>query len=160
MCGPIQFPRPKVPPLSGLERELARLAWTPVDLVATVATPNEPPSIRGLLYAGMRTVLSGETESLKTDDYGNVEHIRTAPRPSPGGRGSPPSGGEPGRPRIRMATCALMQATTEQLGKTMIRCYYLATCTPQVCRRLTGKRGLSSSGLLIPAAHRSPTSSS
>lgn len=40
--------------------------WLPVDLVAAAANPPEPPCIGGLLYPGKRTLLSGETESLKT----------------------------------------------------------------------------------------------
>jgi hypothetical protein len=41
-------------------------SWHPVDLVAAAADPPEPPTICGLLYPGKRTLLSGETESLKT----------------------------------------------------------------------------------------------
>ncbi len=40
--------------------------WAPVDLVAAAADPPEPPTIGGLVYAGKRTLLSGETESFKT----------------------------------------------------------------------------------------------
>jgi hypothetical protein len=41
-------------------------SWQPIDLVAAAADPPEPPTIGGLLYPGKRTLLSGETESLKT----------------------------------------------------------------------------------------------
>ncbi len=40
--------------------------WQPENLLELDANPPEPPVIGGLLYPGMRTVLSGETESLKT----------------------------------------------------------------------------------------------
>jgi len=40
--------------------------WRPLNLVELAANPPEPPSIGGLLYPGKRTVLSGETESMKT----------------------------------------------------------------------------------------------
>jgi hypothetical protein len=41
-------------------------SWHSIDLVAAAATPPEPPTIGGMLYPGKRTLLSGETESLKT----------------------------------------------------------------------------------------------
>jgi hypothetical protein len=40
--------------------------WIPSSLIARAANPPEPPTIGGLLYPGKRTLLSGETESLKT----------------------------------------------------------------------------------------------
>lgn len=40
--------------------------WRPLNLVQLAANPPEPPTIGGLLYPGKRTVLSGETESMKT----------------------------------------------------------------------------------------------
>jgi hypothetical protein len=48
--------------LAGLEPH----SWTASSLVARAATPPEPPTIGGLLYPAKRTLLSGETESLKT----------------------------------------------------------------------------------------------
>lgn len=41
-------------------------SWQPSSLVARAAIPPEPPTIGGLLYPAKRTLLSGETESLKT----------------------------------------------------------------------------------------------
>jgi hypothetical protein len=41
-------------------------SWQPRSLVDLAANPPEPPTIGGLLYPGERTVLSGETESMKT----------------------------------------------------------------------------------------------
>lgn len=41
-------------------------SWTSSSLVARAADPPEPPTIGGLLYPAKRTLLSGETESLKT----------------------------------------------------------------------------------------------
>jgi hypothetical protein len=41
-------------------------SWTPSSLVARAADPPEPPTIGGMLYPAKRTLLSGETESLKT----------------------------------------------------------------------------------------------
>jgi hypothetical protein len=41
-------------------------SWTPVDLIATVNLPPEPPSISGLAYPGRRHVYSGEPETLKS----------------------------------------------------------------------------------------------
>lgn len=41
-------------------------SWRPLSLIQLAATPPEPPTIGGLLYPGKRTVLSGETESMKT----------------------------------------------------------------------------------------------
>lgn len=41
-------------------------SWRPLNLIQLAANPPEPPSIGGLLYPGKRTVLSGETESMKT----------------------------------------------------------------------------------------------
>jgi AAA domain len=41
-------------------------SWQPFDLVAAAARPPEPPTIGGLLYPAKRTLLSGETEALKT----------------------------------------------------------------------------------------------
>jgi hypothetical protein len=41
-------------------------SWRPLNLVQLAANPPEPPTIGGLLYPGKRTVLSGETESMKT----------------------------------------------------------------------------------------------
>lgn len=41
-------------------------SWRPLNLVDLAANPPEPPTIGGLLYPGKRTVLSGETESMKT----------------------------------------------------------------------------------------------
>jgi AAA domain len=41
-------------------------SWHSIDLVAAAATPPEPPTIGGMIYPGKRTLLSGETESLKT----------------------------------------------------------------------------------------------
>jgi hypothetical protein len=40
--------------------------WQPANLIQLAANPPEPPTIGGLLYPGKRTVLSGETESMKT----------------------------------------------------------------------------------------------
>jgi hypothetical protein len=51
---------------SGLSRLPANHTWRPRDLLALAANPPEPPCIGGLLYPAKRTVLSGETESLKT----------------------------------------------------------------------------------------------
>ena len=41
-------------------------SWRPSSLIARASAPPEPPTIGGLLYPGKRTLLSGETESLKT----------------------------------------------------------------------------------------------
>jgi AAA domain len=41
-------------------------SWQPQNLIEIAARPPEPPTIGGLLYPGRRTLLSGETESLKT----------------------------------------------------------------------------------------------
>jgi hypothetical protein len=41
-------------------------SWQPQSLIELEARPPEPPAIGGLLYPGRRTLLSGETESLKT----------------------------------------------------------------------------------------------
>lgn len=41
-------------------------SWQPSSLIARAAEPPEPPTIGGLLYPAKRTLLSGETESLKT----------------------------------------------------------------------------------------------
>lgn len=41
-------------------------SWAPLSLIDLAANPPEPPTIGGLLYPGKRTVLSGETESMKT----------------------------------------------------------------------------------------------
>jgi hypothetical protein len=41
-------------------------SWQPQSLIARAAVPPEPPTIGGVLYPGKRTLLSGETESLKT----------------------------------------------------------------------------------------------
>lgn len=41
-------------------------SWKPASLLQLAANPPEPPCIGGLLYPGKRTVLSGETESMKT----------------------------------------------------------------------------------------------
>jgi hypothetical protein len=41
-------------------------SWQPLDLIELAANPPEPPTIGGLLYPAKRTLLSGETESLKT----------------------------------------------------------------------------------------------
>jgi AAA domain len=48
------------------DRVSAPHGWMPSSLVARAANPPEPPTIGGLLYPGKRTLLSGETESLKT----------------------------------------------------------------------------------------------
>jgi hypothetical protein len=44
----------------------AKHSWLPQNLVALAANPPEPPTIGGLLYPAKRTLLSDETESLKT----------------------------------------------------------------------------------------------
>ena len=41
-------------------------SWTSSSLIDRAANPPEPPTIGGLLYPAKRTLLSGETESLKT----------------------------------------------------------------------------------------------
>jgi hypothetical protein len=41
-------------------------SWKPIDLLAFVNAPPEPPSIGGLVYPGRRHVFSGEPETLKT----------------------------------------------------------------------------------------------
>jgi hypothetical protein len=41
-------------------------SWQPSSLIARASDPPEPPTIGGLLYPAKRTLLSGETESLKT----------------------------------------------------------------------------------------------
>ncbi len=43
-----------------------RHSWIPHSLVDLAQAPPAPPVIGGLLYPGKRTLLSGETESLKT----------------------------------------------------------------------------------------------
>ncbi len=40
--------------------------WQPANLIQLAANPPAPPTIGGLLYPAKRTVLSGETESMKT----------------------------------------------------------------------------------------------
>lgn len=40
--------------------------WQPANLIQLAENPPAPPTIGGLLYPGKRTVLSGETESMKT----------------------------------------------------------------------------------------------
>lgn len=40
--------------------------WQPANLLELAANPPAPPTIGGILYPGKRTVLSGETESMKT----------------------------------------------------------------------------------------------
>jgi hypothetical protein len=44
----------------------AQHSWHPCDVLALAENPPEPPTIGKLLYPGARTLLSGETESLKT----------------------------------------------------------------------------------------------
>lgn len=46
--------------------EIPGHSWQPRSLLARAAIPPEPPTIGGLLYPAKRTLLSGETESLKT----------------------------------------------------------------------------------------------
>jgi len=76
--------RPLPPPLTEDELALARQArlatanghtadpdattntWQPENLIQLAANPPAPPTIGGLLYPAKRTVLSGETESMKT----------------------------------------------------------------------------------------------
>jgi len=75
--------RPLPPPLTADELALARQArahlnghnepadpqpnsWQPANLIQLAANPPAPPTIGGLLYPAKRTVLSGETESMKT----------------------------------------------------------------------------------------------
>jgi hypothetical protein len=41
-------------------------SWQPESLIRLAANPPEPPTIGSLLYPGKRTILSGETESMKT----------------------------------------------------------------------------------------------
>jgi hypothetical protein len=41
-------------------------SWQPQNLIEIAARPPEPPTIGGLLYPAKRTLISGETESLKT----------------------------------------------------------------------------------------------
>jgi hypothetical protein len=41
-------------------------SWQPLNLVDLAALPPEPPTIGRLLYPAKRTLLSGETEALKT----------------------------------------------------------------------------------------------
>jgi AAA domain-containing protein len=55
-------------PDGGMPPSATRLdhSWRAIDLVAAAANPPEPPAIGGLLYPGKRTLLSGETEALKT----------------------------------------------------------------------------------------------
>jgi hypothetical protein len=48
--------------IAGLDRH----SWQPLNLIELAANPPEPPTIGGLLYPAKRTLLSGETESLKT----------------------------------------------------------------------------------------------
>jgi AAA domain len=60
---------PTIPSREGPSEPDANVAahsWQPIDLVAAAADPPEPPMIGGLLYPAKRTLLSGETESLKT----------------------------------------------------------------------------------------------
>lgn len=52
--------------MSGPSISPAPHSWKPQSLIAITANPPEPPTIGGLLYPAKRTVLSGETESLKT----------------------------------------------------------------------------------------------
>ena len=40
--------------------------WQPASLITLAADAPAPPTIGGVLYPGKRTLLSGETESLKT----------------------------------------------------------------------------------------------
>jgi hypothetical protein len=51
-----------VPP----DEEAATHSWQPANLIQLAENPPAPPTIGGLLYPGKRTVLSGETESMKT----------------------------------------------------------------------------------------------
>jgi hypothetical protein len=46
--------------------EVLEHSWIPGSLISRAANPPEPPTIGGLLYPAKRTLLSGETESLKT----------------------------------------------------------------------------------------------
>jgi hypothetical protein len=46
--------------------ESPETTWTPRSLIDLASSPPEPPTIGGLLYPSKRTLLSGETESLKT----------------------------------------------------------------------------------------------
>ena len=46
--------------------EVEEHTWTPSSLIARALNPPEPPTIGGLLYPAKRTLMSGETESLKT----------------------------------------------------------------------------------------------
>jgi hypothetical protein len=47
-------------------QEKRRHTWIPASLITLAQNPPEPPTIGNLLYPGKRTLLSGETESLKT----------------------------------------------------------------------------------------------
>jgi hypothetical protein len=65
--------RPRHPPRRGPRRphhadvpDPEPHTWQPANLIQLAANPPEPPTIGGLLYPGKRTVLSGETESMKT----------------------------------------------------------------------------------------------
>jgi hypothetical protein len=42
------------------------MRWQRINPIAAAANPPEPPTIGGILYPGKRTILSGETESLKS----------------------------------------------------------------------------------------------
>jgi hypothetical protein len=53
-------------PLAEIAAAVTAHSWSPQNLVAVASAPPEPPTIGGLLYPGKRTLLSGETESLKT----------------------------------------------------------------------------------------------
>lgn len=55
-----------IPAASANGNESPAHSWTPNSLIQLAANPPEPPTIGGLLYPGKRTVLSGETESMKT----------------------------------------------------------------------------------------------
>ncbi len=59
---------PKILGDRGVDRgaEFFSHSWQPSSLIARASDPPEPPTIGGLLYPGKRTLLSGETESLKT----------------------------------------------------------------------------------------------
>lgn len=48
------------------EADKPRHSWTPNSLIQLAQNPPAPPTIGGILYPGKRTLLSGETESLKT----------------------------------------------------------------------------------------------
>ena len=40
--------------------------WNPASVIQLAANPPAPPTIGGVLYPGKRTLISGESESLKT----------------------------------------------------------------------------------------------